>query len=372
MTEEHKKLGNRLYFMNDKNIRDGLTAPRVKPEHLITFLRKKGIYVAADCTKPMLIDMVQTMRFDYSDYLYLTSLLENPDRRDNQSTTELPASFTAAKINTALTAVTTKLQQEEVGIKVRVSGHKVMVEANYVDNDFTKAPMLQRTPKKGLIEIDFSAPSDTSIRHPANKMGKKLRDIIVEEMNKQLTSAVDPVHIDFEHHPHEVRTNFFTKLQHIGDYRLFDVINVSVRNAQGDDEEGDVASELRNAALSGQKLLTSTFYQSLIAKKYNIYKMSWKVRKAVTIKVDPNDSSKDKFSSDMSDCFTIEAKFDDKEKSKGFSYKVKAVHRYNESKGVLNVTTGKLNNHEVDELSKVLFKAATAAFVDLTSNKGKE
>ncbi|OEE30758.1 hypothetical protein A1QO_15615 [Vibrio genomosp. F10 str. ZF-129] len=372
MTEEHKSVGNRLYFMNDKNIRDGLTAQRVKSEHLITFLAKKGIYVAQDSSKLRLIDMVQTMRFDHADYLYISSLLENPDRRDNQSTTELPADFNVGKVNTALTAVTTKLQSKEVGIKVKASGKKVMVEASYVDTDFSKAPMRQRTPKTALIEIDVSGSKDTSIRFPANEMGKELRDLIVSEMNKQLTQSVKPIEIDFEHHPHELRTKFFTKLLSLDDYQIFDVINVNVRNARGDNEENDVASQLRHVALSGKNLLTSNIYQSLAQNKYNIYRMSWKVRKAVTIKVDPKDASKDVFSFDMSDCFTIEAKFDDKERSKGFNYKVKAVHRYNKSKGVLNVTTGQLNNHEVDELSKLLVKSATAAFVELTSDKGEE
>lgn len=371
MNDEHKKVGNRLYFMNDKNIRDGLVAQRVKPEHLVAFLSKKGIYVARDCTKPMLMDMIQTMRFDYGDYLYLASLLENPDRRDNQSTTELPAKFNAPKISTALTAVTAQLEKEEVGLKVKVSGKKVIVEANYIDTDYSKAPMRQRTPKTGLIEIDFSASDDTSIRHPANDMGKKIRDLLIQEMNKQLPKSVEPIEIDFEHYQHQLRTKFFTKLLSIFDYELFDVVNVNVRNAEGDDEDSDV-SQLRNAALSGKNLLTSSFYQSLAKKNYNIYKMSWKVRKAVTIKLDPNDESKDILSSDMSDCFTIEAKFDDKKKSKGFSYKVKAVQRFNDSKGELNVTTGKLNKHEVDELSKLLYQTATAAYLDLTSNTSKE
>ncbi|BDR21128.1 hypothetical protein [Vibrio sp. STUT-A16] len=372
MSSENKKVGNRLYFMNDKSIRDGLIAQRVKPEHLISFLSKKGIYVAQDSTKPMLMDMVQTMRFDYFDYLYLASLLENPDRRDNQATTELPAKFTAPKISTALTSLTSKLESEEVGLSYKVSGKKVIVEANYVDTDYSKAPMRQRTPKKDVIEIDFSAPEDTSIMHPATEMGKKLKDMVIEEMNKQLPASVEPIEIDFEHHPHELRTEFFTKLLDVFDYKMYDVVNVSVRDSNGDDEDSDVTSELRNAALSGKKLLTSSFYQSLARDHYNIYKMSWKVRKAVTIKVDPEDDSKDIFSSDMSDSFTIEAKFDDKEKSKGFSYKVKAVHRYNSSKGTLNVTTGKLDKHEVEELSKLLFKAATEAYLELTSDKGKE
>lgn len=372
MTEEHKSVGNRLYFMNDKNIRDGLTAQRVKAEHLIAFLAKKGIYVAQDSSKLRLMDIVQTMRFDYADYLYISSLLENPDRRDNQSTTELPADFKVGQVNTALTDVTAKLQSKEVGIKVKASGKKVMVEASYVDTDFSKAPMRQRTPKTALIEIDLSSSKDTSIRFPANEMGKELRDIIVSEMNKQLSQAVKPVEIDLEHHPHELRTKFFTKLLNLDEYQLFDVINVNVRNAGGDTEENDVTSQLRNVALSGKNLLTSTFYQSLAKNKYYIYRMSWKVRKAVTIKVDPNDESQNVLSSDMSDCFTIEAKFDDKERAKGFSYKVKAVHRYNKSKGVLNVTTGQLNNHEVDELSKLLVKSATTAYVELTSDQGKE
>lgn len=356
MSTEHNKKGNRLYFMNDKNIRDGLLAHRVKTEHLISLLLNKGVIVAQDSNKSTLLEILQTMRFDYHDYVYLSAILENPDRRDSQSTTELPTKCTAVQVTEALKNVTKICSNDEIDVSIKLSGKKAKVEFNYVDIDYSKAPMRQRTPKKGVLEIDFSSGDDTSIRFPATDVGKKVKDQLITEITRNLGQELKPIEIDFEHSSPKTRTDFFTKLISLPGYSVYDVVVVSVRNAGGEDNESDFTGQVRRAALSGKGLLTSEIYKSFPSKEYNIFKIVWKVQQ---IDVGGN--------SDKSDCYLVEAKFDDIKNSNGFSYQVKSVQRYNESRNSLNSTPVKPEKLEADELAKVLFNTAATLYTELTS-----
>ncbi|MHA2814843.1 hypothetical protein [Vibrio campbellii] len=372
MSREHLKNGNRLYFMNDKNIRDGLVAQKVKAEHLIKLLQDKGIFVARNSSKEDLVEAIQTIRFDYFDYVYLSSLLEHHDKRDNQAKTELPTKFTAQKVAKASDALRKVLGAEEIEAAHVISGKKATIEFSYVDIDYSKAPMRQKTPKKAKIVVDFSNENDTGINFPSTEMGKKVKNLLVKELNSQLPKPVTPIEIDLEHATPKDRNKFFTSLLALDGYEVFDVEKVSVAHASGKDEgESDVTGELRNAALSGKNLLESKVYQGLATTNYNIYRISWKLRELVTIKssdnTDDNDTASVTSSAEQSDCFTVEAKFDDKERFKGFSFGIKTVQRYNQNKSQLNSTTAKPDKNEIDKLSKHLYSTAVKIYTDLTS-----
>jgi hypothetical protein len=358
MKSEHEKFGNRLYFMNDKNIRDGLVAQRVKTSHLSKFLIDKGVLVPKDGSKETLLNMLKTFRFDYFDYVYLSSILENPDRRDSESTIEIPETISRGDINLAVTAVKTECAKDEVGISMEMIGKKAVLDINYVDTDYSKAPMRQRTQKKGTIEIEFSEEGETSIRFPATEVGKKIKEKLINQLRQTLKNIPAPIEIDFEHSTPKLRTDFFTKLISLPNYDVYDVVNVSVRNSRGDsdEDEPDLTGHVRKAALSGISLLTSDIYKSFPSEDYNIYKIVWKIRKI------ENASG-----SNQSDCFTVEAKFDDAVKSKGFSYQVKLVQRYNSSRSDLNTSTDKPDKNQVETLSKLIFKTAAAIYTELTS-----
>lgn len=371
MRREHLKNGNRLYFMNDKNIRDGLVAQKVKAEHLIKFLQDKGIFVDRNSSKDDLVAAIQTMRFDYFDYVYLSSLLEHHDKRDNQAKTELPTKFTATKVTKAADDLRKALAEEEIEATHTISGKKAIIEFSYVDIDYSKAPMRQKTPKKATVVVDFSGENDTGIDFPSTEMGKKVKNLLVKELNSQLPEPIAPIDIELEHTTPADRNKFFTSLLALPSYEVFDVEKVSVAHSSGKDEdESDVTGELRNAALSGKNLLESDVYQGLAKTNYNIYRISWKLRKVVIIKSsDKSDDDIVTSSAAQSDCFTVEAKFDDKENFKGFSFSIKTVQRYNQNKSRLNSTTAKPDKSEVDMLSKHLYSTAVKIYTELTSEE---
>ncbi|CDU09294.1 hypothetical protein GKA70_18880 [Vibrio parahaemolyticus] len=361
MNKENKKVGNRLYFMNDKNIRDGLVAQRVKAEHIASILLDKGIVVSQSSSKDELLDIVQKVRFDFYDYIQLCTLLENRDRRDSLSTTEIPEKCTKGNITKAFNEVKKVMSDDEVSLNLTSSSStKFNIEANYVDIDYSKAPMRQRTRKKGTIEIEVNkSTGETSIRFPATDVGKLVKSKLVNAISKQLETTVIPIEIDYEHATTKERTEFFTRLIQLDNYEVYDVVNVNVKNigTNKDETESDFTGQVRKAVLSGQELLASKIYDSFPSDKYHIYKIVWKVRE-----LQPN------IGADQSDCYTVEAQFDNSDKSKGFRYQVKTVQRY--SRGSLNVTpSNQIEKNEAEKLSKLIYKTAVSIYTDMMQSK---
>ncbi|MEQ2024850.1 hypothetical protein ABLB84_03510 [Xenorhabdus szentirmaii] len=361
MNKENKKVGNRLYFMNDKNIRDGLVAQRVKAENIAALLLDKGILVSQKSTKEELLDIVQKVRFDFYDYRYLCLLLENPDRRDSQSTSEIPEKCTKGNITKAFQDVKKSMSDDEISLTLTsASATKFSIEANYVDVDYSKAPMRQRTRKKGIIEIEVNRENgETSIHFPATDVGKEVKNKLVKAISEQLQTQVTPIEIDYEHATTKERTEFFTRLIKLENYDVYDVVNVNVKNigSDKDENESDFTGQVRKAVLSGQELLASKIYDSFPSDKYHIYKIVWKVREII-----PN------VGSEQSDCYAVEAQFDNPDKSKGFRYQVKTVQRY--SRGSLNATpSNSLNKHEAEKLSKLIYKTALSIYTEMMQSK---
>lgn len=356
MTKANSRFGKSLYFMDDKNIRDGLLAQRVKVEHLFNILLDKGIMVPRDSTKEDLLDVISKVRFDYFDYCYLCKLLENPDRRDSQSTSEIPQECTASNVSKAFNDVKKSMIDNGVDLTL-IAGNDggYRIEANYVEVDYSKAPMRQRTRKKGIINIEVDKHNgETSIRFPATEVGKKFKSEFVQAISKQFSEPLAPIEIDYEYTTAMQRTKFFTTLIHLDGYEVFDVVNVGVQNnSDMDDEEKDFTGQVRKAVLSGEALLTSKIYDSFPSEHYHIYKIVWKIREINST-----------HGVNASDCFTVEAQFDDINKSKGFRYQVKSVQRY--SRGSLNATHSNImEKQEVDNISKLIFKTAVKIYTSM-------
>lgn len=348
MNEEYSAFGKKLYFMNDKNIHDGLLARKVKVSDLAMFLKSRGFLVSKLSTKEDLLTVLKTIRFDYFDYCELSSILENPDRKDNISNEVLDEKINTSTVSRAVNKINESLGSDDVELNLLVeSGKKFSVEVNYIDIDYTKPPMRQRTNKKEIIEIKVD--DETNIVFPATDMSKKVKDELVSYISESIDKKIIPKVIDFSHKSCEKRTLFFTRLiNEIPSHDVFDVVSISVKSASREASASatkNLTGLVRNAVLTGKELLESNIYQSLPGSEYYIYKISWKVRE-----IQPG------VTSSVSDCYTIEAQFDDSENGKGFRYLVKQVQRY--SSGKLNISYGKMVKSEFDEMSDMVYKTA--------------
>ncbi|WP_022953526.1 hypothetical protein [Leucothrix mucor] len=349
MSSEYSSFGRKLYYMNDKNIHDGLLARRVKVSDLVSFLSSRGFIVSNQSTKAELLEVLKTIRFDYFDYSQLSSILENPDRKDNISNEVVNERISISTLKNTIDKVNDSLKIDDVQLKLTVESKKrLSVEVNYVDVDFTKPPMRQKSTKKEVVEIRVDDDS-ANIVFPATEMGKRVKNEIISQVSKYLNKKITPKIIDFSYKSCESRTLFFTRLiREIPSYDVFDVVSTSVKSSS--DEASKTATDtitglVRNAVLKGRAVLDSNIYQSLPGSEYYIYKISWKIREV-----------KPGVTSEVADCYSVEAQFDDTENSKGFRYLVKQVQRY--SNGKLNSTYGKLSKSEVDELSDNIYRTA--------------
>ncbi len=356
MSSSLQAFGASLYFMNDKNIHDGLLAKRITTDHMISILKNRGILVSAHSTKNELLQMFKTIRFDYFEYVHLSALLENPNRKDSKSRTDIKEKVTINHINNAANNIKDKLKETGAGVKVEaISAKKILLKTSYLDIDYTRPPMRQKLRKTAIVEINIDGKT-TNINYPATKMGKQLKEEIVSQAKESFGSDIEPIEIDFEFKPIKLRTDFFTRLiSGIDGYDVFDVVSTCLKREgkeSGEEKDEDFTGTVRNAVLTGRSVLTTKIYDSLPDEKYYIYKITWKIRY--------NDKSK---GTDESDCYTIEAQFDESDKAKGFKYLVKSVQRYTQNK--LNSSTSTVEKSKANELSKLVYESALKIYQNL-------
>jgi hypothetical protein len=360
MSEKLKDFGASLYFMNDKNIHDGLLAKRIKVEHLSAILKNRGIIVSESSTKNELVEILKTIRFDYFEYIHLSALLENPDRKDSKSRTDIKEKIQIVDIQSVADNLQDKLKDKSVGIEVNVlSAKKIQLEASYIEIDYTQPPMRQKIRKKAEIEININS-SNTIINFPATKMGKILKDAIVSKVIESSENAIQPVEIDFEHKPIIKRSEFFTKLiSSMNNYDVYDVVGICLKREGGDSNDEvheNFTGTVRNAVLTGRGILTSKIYGSLPSQQYYIYKIIWKIRYNDKVKGNAE-----------SDCFTIEAQFDEPDRGKGFKFLIKSMQRYTRDK--LNSTANNVDRYKSDELSKLVYESAMRVYEEVITDE---
>ena len=74
--------GPSIYIPSDKNIYDALQHKKVRHSEVLKFLRNRGLIVSPNLDKSELSRSISQLTFDYHDYLFLTKLLENPNRKE--------------------------------------------------------------------------------------------------------------------------------------------------------------------------------------------------------------------------------------------------------------------------------------------------
>ncbi|MBY4839935.1 hypothetical protein [Pantoea sp. DY-5] len=357
MKDSEKKFGHSIYYMNDQNIRDGLLAQKIKPIHLTRLLKGRGILVSPLASKEELIQILKFIRFDYHEYVYLSALLANLDKKESKSSIDIDKKVTLTDISSTFNAIKGILDEKQITAEVNIIGKKkVLIDYEYVEFDHSKPPMRQKSFKKGIVECDITD-DGALLSYPANKVGSIIKEQLISQLSKKLDTELKPIEFDFEKNSIEKRNEFLTKIiNSIPNYEVYDVVTVAVKTNDKDeiteDDSVDEAftGEVRNAILRGRQILTSKIYSGLNAKNYYIYKITWKVRENVKA-----------FGPDKSDCYTVEVEFNDKDKAKGLKYSVKSVQRYS-AREKLNVTSENPMKSEQEMLGKLIYQTALSVY----------
>lgn len=375
MSNIEKKYGHSIYYMNDQNIRDGLLAQKIKPLHMIDILKERNIIVSPLSTKEELINMLKFIRFDYYDYIYLSALLANQDKKESKSSIDINKKVTTSQIVQTFDAIKSSLAEKQITAEVTKLGQrKVVINYSYIEFDHSKPPMRQKTSRKAIIECDISD-TGAMLNYPANKVGAIIKNELIKQLSEKLETELKPIEFDFEYSSISKRNEFFLSvINSIESYDVYDVVTVAVKkieekkdpktpsfsndvfSADGtNDSVGEAfTGEVRNAILRGRQILTSKIFSGLNIDNYYIYKITWKIRKHVP-----------KIGSDKSNCYTVEIEFSDKNKAKGLQYCVRAVQKYS-SRDVLNVTTENPLKSDQEMLGKLIYQTALKVYSSLT------
>ncbi|HBQ4103909.1 TPA: hypothetical protein MI671_10165 [Klebsiella pneumoniae] len=361
MSNTEKKFGHSIYYMNDQNIRDGLLAQKVKVSHLIKILKERNIIVSPLSSKEELINMLKFIRFDYYEYVYLSSILANQDKKESKSSIDIDKKVTSKEILSTFDAIKGVLEARQITAEVsQQNSKKIIINFEYVEFDHSKPPMRQKSFRKGVVECDITA-TGAMLNYPANKVGAIIKDQLITQLSQKLDTELKPIEFDFEHSTVSARNNFFLSvINSVEKYDVFDVVTVAVKKIEdkkgkdstsSSDSNNDLVGEaftgeVRNAILRGNQILTSKIYSGLNSESYYIYKITWKIREIIPA-----------LGSDQSDCYTVEIEFSDKDKAKGLKYCVKTVQRFS-TKNKLNITTDNPLKSEQEKIGKLIYKTA--------------
>lgn len=368
MSDVEKKYGHSIYYMNDQNIRDGLLAQKIKPLHLIKILKERNIIVSPLASKEELINILKYLRFDYYEYVYLSSLLANQDKKESKSSIDIDKKVTTTQIVQTFDAIKGALEDHQITANVKKFGlKKVVINYEYVEFDHSKPPMRQKSFRKGIVECDIND-KGAMLNYPANKVGSIIKEHLISQLSAKLKTELKPIEFDFEFSSIPTRNKFFLEvINNVENYDVYDVVTVAVKKVdekkvqessltdESESESVDEAftGEVRNAILRGRQILTSKIYGSLNVDNYYIYKITWKIRKVIP-----------KVGSDKSDCYTVEIEFSDKDKAKGLKYCVKTVQKYS-SRDKLNVTTENPLRSDQENIGKLIYQTALKVYSSL-------
>lgn len=357
------KSGPSIYIPSDKNIFDALQHKKIRHCDILKFLRNRGIVVSPRLDKGELSKIIAGLTFDYSDYLHITKLLENPNRKEKTTRTTVKATSN----NDQLAEACQKIKQSSVGddsFKVVKKENSTLLVVTYTDVDFTKTELRQRTIKRCEIELQAEG-DEITVRMPATKKGKEisekvkasLSDVMGEELKEEiisLESIATP----------EARSLFFDQLiKSIPGHKLDDVSSVDVYHEidRLDDEIDDLEDDetpdnyagfIRKAALAGGGVLDSTEFNQLHARGFFISKITWTV-------ID-NLPGGDKIE--------LEAQFGKPSSCTDFKYLVRGIYNYNENTRTHNVTKRTPSRLETGVFNNKLEKAAKTSFDKVASS----
>jgi hypothetical protein len=359
-----KLAGPSIYIPTDKNIYDALKHKKVTQTELVVFLRRRGIIVSRTANKDELVEKISSLTLEYADFNWLGKLLENPNRKDKTTHTQLKGELSLEQINKACQTVKSNISANE-GDSVKVSkvGGTTSLTVTYVDVDFTKTEMRQRTLKTCEIALEQSD-NGVVMKMPSIKKAKEIAEQISAALSAQAPEdkPFEVVNIGLEGIPEpERRSAFFDFLiRNIEGYRFDTVTSVNVYHFVEELDEDDGPSEARlasyinKAALAGEGVLDSQEFNQLHTRGFYIYRIIWTTESKLP------DGEKVEF----------EAQFGAPDTCTEFKYTTRGIYNYNERTGMHNVSRRATTPRENNAYDLLLRDASERALANVKVNNG--
>lgn len=362
--------GPSIYIPTDKNIFDALQHKKITQAELVLFLRRRGILVSCNTSKQELIEKICSMTLSYSDFNWIAKQLENPNKKDKTTHAKLNGLVDIEQVRNACSVIKANLTaQSDDSVKLTKSGDKTTFKVTYVDHDFTKTELRQRTIKTCEIEIEQGAdgvvmklPSTKKAKEVSEKLKIALMAQVSEKGNKleehliSLDAISDPM----------LRSRFFDYLIRSLDGLEFEnVSSVDVYHFEherrdefdeDDETESRLASYINKAALAGEGVLESTEFKQLHKQGFYIYKIIWT-------------------SVDLSfggPKVEFEARFGEPCLCRDFMYTVRGIYPFNDKTSEHNVTRRSATPYENDKYNIKLRDASEKALQKVIDEYGAE
>lgn len=350
------KSGPSIYIPSDKNIFDALQHKKIGHSEVLRFLRSRGIIVSPSLDKGDLSKTIAGLTFDYHDYIHITKLLENPNRKEKTTRTTVKTTSNNDQLAEAAQKIF-KPNDSDESYKVIKKENSTVLVVTYTDVDFTKTELRQRTLKKCELEIHAEG-DEVSLRSPATKKGKEISERFKSSLSQIKGEELEEEVISLESVTQaEARSLFFDLLiKAIPGYELEDVSSVDVYHeiddldeSEDDDESGgseNFAGYIRKAALAGGGVLESAEFNQLHSRGFFISKIIWTV-----VDILPG-----------GDKVELEAQFGKPSSCTDFKYLVRGIYNYNERMQAHNVTKRTPSRVETGTFNRKLEKAAKISF----------
>ncbi len=352
--------GPSIYIPTDKNIFDALQHKKVTQNELVLFLRSRGLLVSSSTSKQALIEKVSSLPLSHSDFDWIGKLLENPNRKDKTTHSNLKGEIEDEQIKAACSAVKANLTASgDDSVKVTKRGDKTTLTITYVDHDFTKTEMRQRTLKTCAIELE-KGKDGLLMKLPSTKKAKEISEQLKLAVQAQVTKDTGKELVELSVSLQSItdaacRSEFFDHLiRNVPGFEFDNVSNVDVYHLnqeekdefdEDDTAEARLASYINKAALAGEGVLDSTEFKQLHKRGFYIYKIIWTAFDNV------HEGPKVEF----------EARFGNPSKCTEFMYTVRGLYPYNSRTLEYNVTRKAATAYENDKYNVNLRAASEKA-----------
>ncbi|EMI4223256.1 hypothetical protein V6439_002370 [Vibrio parahaemolyticus] len=364
-----RNTGPSIYVPTDKNIFDALQHKKVTQSELVLFLRKRGVLVSNKAPKQKLVEKISSLTLSYDDFNWIGRLLENPNKKEKSTHTKLKGEIESNQVMAACKEVKSFLTSlSDDSVKVSKSGDRTTLTVTYVDHDFTKTEMRQRTIKTCEIQLEQGV-DGVVMKLPSNKKAKEVSDqlkLALQAKVKDFTGGdLEEVAISLESIADaESRSQFFDYLiHHINGFEFDTVTSVNVYHFEQDtvdefdeeDSEVKLASYINKAALNGAGVLESSEFNQLHSRGFYIYRIVW-------TSIDTScEGPKVEF----------EAQFGKPDMCTDFKYSVLGVYPYNVNSAGYFITRKPATPYENEKYKALLRDASEEAHKEALNSYGE-
>ncbi|WP_220487591.1 hypothetical protein [Shewanella sp. SR43-4] len=353
------KTGPSIFVPSDKNVFDALLQKRVTHSSLLGFLIDRGIFVSPKTEKYELVNLISSLTLDYHDYIWITTQLEHHNRKEKSTYSVVKAEVSTDELDKACQQVREKMNLSEEAVKVVKTRSSTKIIVTYIDVDFTKTELNQRTKKTCEVEL-HSKEGELLIKMPSNPKAKEITKYLKDSLNEQKGTEIEEFVISLESFAEaKARSYFFNRL--ITSIEGFNFDNVSsvdvyhdVDSLDEDEDEDEnnsdvsarIAGYITKAVLAGNGVLESKEFSQLHKENFFISKIVWT-------------SSSKIFGGDK---IELEAQFGHPSSCTDFKYLVRGVYNYNDRTKLHNISRRSATPVENREYCGLIRQAAEKAY----------